>query len=274
MPDKTTDGTADRAAAAIRAHRPGFTPTVAVVLGSGLGALAEILRNRSSLSYAELPGFPAPGVAGHAGRLVLGEASGLPVALLQGRAHYYERGRADAMRPAVETLAAIGCPALLLTCAAGSLRPEVGPGSVVSISDHLGLAGVSPLVGEMGPRRFLDMGAAYDPGLRRRLRQAAETAKVGLHEGVYAWFGGPQFETPAEIRAVRLLGADLVGMSVVPEVILARHAGLRTAALAVVTNLGAGMSGDALHHDQTLDAAARAMADLARLLDAFFAGMR
>lgn len=270
MPGKT----AEEAAALIRAHRPGFTPAIAVALGSGLGALTELLQNPSALSYAELPGFPAPGVAGHAGRLVLGEASDLPVALLQGRAHYYESGRADAMRPAIETLAALGCPAVLLTCAAGSLRPEAGPGSLVAISDHLGLAGVSPLIGETGPHRFLDMSAAYDAGLRRQLRQAAETAKVALHEGVYAWFGGPQFETPAEIRAVRLLGADLVGMSVVPEVILARHAGLKTAALAVVTNLGAGMSGDALHHGQTLDAAARAMADLTRLLQAFFAGMR
>ena len=144
---------ADKAAALIRAHRPGFTPAIAVVLGSGLGGLADRLQAARALSYAELPGFPAPGVAGHAGRLVLGEASGLPVALLQGRAHFYEGGRADAMRPVIETLAAIGCPALLLTCSAGSLRAEIGPGSLVSISDHLGLAGLSPLIGETGPRR-------------------------------------------------------------------------------------------------------------------------
>ena len=235
-----------------------------MVLGSGLGGLADRLQGASALSYAELPGFPAPGVAGHAGRLVLGEASRLPVALLQGRAHFYEAGRPDAMRPAIETLAAIGCPALLLTCSAGSL---------VSISDHLGLAGLSPLIGETGPRRFVDMSKAYDAGLRGGLRQAAQSSGVVLHEGVYAWFGGPQFETPAEIRAARLLGADLVGMSVVPEVILARHAGLRVAALAVVTNLGSGMTTETLHHGQTLDAAARAMADLTRLLDAFFAGL-
>jgi purine-nucleoside phosphorylase len=264
---------ADTAAALIRAHRPGFTPAIAVVLGSGLGGLAERLQGPSALSYAELPGFPMAGVAGHAGRLVLGESSGRPVALLQGRAHFYESGRADVMRPVIEALAALGCPALLLTCAAGSLRAEAGPGSLVSISDHIGLAGASPLIGETGPRRFLDMSEAYDPGLRGQLRQAAARAGVALHEGVYAWFGGPQFETPAEIRAARLLGADLAGMSVAPEVILARHAGLKVAALAVVTNLGAGMGPDALHHGQTLDAAARAMADLTRLLDAFFAGL-
>ena len=262
----------DKAAALIRAHRPGFTPAIAVVLGSGLGRFADRLQTASALSYAELPGFPAPGVAGHAGRLVLGEAAGLPVALLQGRAHFYEAGRADAMRPAIETLAAIGCPALLLTCSAGSLRAEAGPGSLVSISDHLGLAGLSPLIGETGGRRFVDMSEAYDRGLRGQLRRAAQDTGNVLHEGVYAWFGGPQFETPAEIRAARLLGADLVGMSVVPEVILARHAGLRVAALAVVTNLGSGMTSETLHHGQTLDAAARATADLTRLLDAFFAG--
>ena len=244
-----------------------------MVLGSGLGGLADRLQAARALSYAELPGFPAPGVAGHAGRLVLGEASGLPVALLQGRAHFYEAGRADAMRPAIETLAAIGCPALLLTCSAGSLRSEAGPGSLVSIGDHLGLAGLSPLIGEAGPRRFVDMSEAYDRALRGQLRQAAQSSGVVLHEGVYAWFGGPQFETPAEIRAARLLGADLVGMSVVPEVILARHAGLRVAALAVVTNLGSGMTSETLHHGQTLDAAARATADLTRLLDAFFADL-
>ena len=244
-----------------------------MVLGSGLGGLADRLQAASVLSYAELPGFPAPGVTGHAGRLVLGESGGLPVLLLQGRAHFYEGGRADAMRPAIETLAAIGCPALLLTCSAGSLRSEVGPGSLVSIGDHLGLAGLSPLIGEAGPRRFVDMSEAYDRALRGQLRQAAQSSGVVLHEGIYAWFGGPQFETPAEIRAARLLGADLVGMSVVPEVILARHAGLRVAALAVITNLGSGMTTETLHHGQTLDAAARATADLTRLLDAFFADL-
>ena len=127
--------------------------------------------------------------------------------------------------------------------------------------------------GEAGPRRFVDMSEAYDRALRGQLRQAAQSSGVVLHEGVYAWFGGPQFETPAEVRAARLLGADLVGMSVVPEVILARHAGLRVAALAVVTNLGSGMTSETLHHSQTLDAASRATADLTRLLDAFFAGL-
>jgi purine-nucleoside phosphorylase len=241
-----------------------------VVLGSGLGGLADRLRGSSAIGYGELPGFPQPGVAGHAGRLVLGESGGLPLALLQGRAHFYESGRADVMRVAIDTLACLGCPALLLTCAAGSLRAEAGPGSIMAVSDHINFTGISPLVGESGQGRFVDMSQAYDPGLRGDLQRAARTAGVTLHDGIYGWFGGPQFETPAEIRAARLLGADAVGMSVVPEVILARHAGLKVAALAVITNLGAGMAPGALDHQQTLAGAARATTDLTRLLDAFF----
>jgi purine-nucleoside phosphorylase len=257
----------------IRARRPGFTPAMAVVLGSGLGGLADSLQGATVIPYAELPGFPQPAVAGHAGRLILGEAGGLPLALLQGRGHFYESGRADAMRPAIDALARLGCPALLLTCAAGSLRAEVGPGSIVMLTDHINFNGPSPLIGEPGARRFVDMTEAYDPGLRGQLQRAAKGAGVPLHDGVYAWFGGPQFETPAEIRAARALGADMVGMSVVPETILARHAGLKVAALAVITNLGAGMTADALDHRQILDGAGRALTDTTRLLDAFFAGL-
>ena len=157
---------ADRAAAVIRARRPGFTPAMAVVLGSGLGGLAEGLQETTVIPYAELPGFPQPAVAGHAGRLILGEAGGHPVALLQGRAHFYESGRADAMRPAIDALARLGCPALLLTCAAGSLRAEVGPGSIVMLTDHINFNGPSPLIGEQGAGRFVDMSEAYDPALR------------------------------------------------------------------------------------------------------------
>jgi purine-nucleoside phosphorylase len=246
---------------------------MAVVLGSGLGGLAEGLEAATVIPYAALPGFPQPAVAGHAGRLILGEAGGLPVALLQGRGHFYESGRADAMRPAIDSLARLGCPALLLTCAAGSLRAEIGPGSIVMLTDHINFTGASPLIGEQGAGRFVDMSEAYDPALRGQLQRAAESAGIRLHEGVYAWFGGPQFETPAEIRAARLLGADMVGMSVVPETILARHAGLKLAALAVITNLGAGMTEGALDHRQTLDSAGGAIADMTRLLAAFFAGL-
>jgi len=244
------------------------------VLGSGLAGLGERIESPIVIPYAELLDFPQPTVDGHPGRLLLGRLAGLPAAILQGRAHYYEEGRADAMRGAIDALAALGCPRLLLTCAAGSLRPEAGPGSIMAVSDHLNLAGVSPLIGEQGDARFVDMCGAYDPALLRRLREAAAGTGVTLHDGVYAWFAGPQFETPAEIRAARLLGADAVGMSLVPETILARHAGLAVAALAVVTNLAAGLTPTPLDHWQTLAMAGRAAADLGRLIEAFAAGLR
>jgi purine-nucleoside phosphorylase len=247
---------------------------LAILLGSGLGGLADRLEAATVIPYGDLPGFPALTVAGHAGRLLLGRLAGLPTAILQGRAHYYEDGKADAMQGAIAALAALGCKRLLLTCAAGSLREQAGPGSIMAVTDHINLAGISPLIGERGSGRFVDMGEAYDPGLRRRLHAAAEVAGVPLHEGVYAWFPGPQFETPAEIRAVRALGAGAVGMSLVPETILARHAGLEVAALGVITNLGAGLAPGGLDHRQTLVSAASAASDLLRLVEAFAADLR
>jgi purine-nucleoside phosphorylase len=266
---KSPAGNAD-AAAIIRARVPGFKPQLGLLLGSGLGDIAGRLESSTAFSYADLPGFPIPTVSGHAGRLLLGYAGGVAVALLQGRAHYYEAGQADAMRGPIETLSRLNCPALLLTCAAGSLRTEAGPRSLLVVSDHVNFTGASPLIGARGPARFLDMRDAYDHGLRRSLQRAAKTASIKLHEGVYGWFAGPQFETPAEIRAARQLGIDVVGMSIVPEVILARSAGLKVAALAIITNFGAGIAPGALDHEQTLEAAGSAAADLRRLLDAFF----
>jgi purine-nucleoside phosphorylase len=270
---KIATGNAD-AVAIIRARAPAFKPALGLLLGSGLGGLADRLQASVALPYEELPGFPRPTVAGHAGRLLLGHAEGVALAVLQGRAHYYEGGQADAMRAPIEALAGLGCPALLLTCAAGSLRPEAGPGSILAVSDHINFAGVSPLVGAGGPARFVDMCEAYDHKLRQSLHRAAKAASIRLHEGVYGWFAGPQFETPAEIRAARQLGVDAIGMSIVPETILARHAGLKVAALAVITNLGAGLAPGGLDHRQTLESAGRASADLLRLLDAFFGDIR
>lgn len=246
-----------------------IAPRVGIVLGSGLGPLADDVADPVILAYDELAGFPAPGVGGHAGRLLLGTVADTPVAVLHGRAHLYESGRADAMTVPVRTLAALGCRTLILTNAAGSLRAEIGPGSVMAISDHIGLTGVSPLFGVTGDARFVDMVDAYDAGLRERLQSAAGRLGLPLHEGVYAWFCGPQFETPAEIRAARVLGADAVGMSTVPEVILARHAGLRVAALSIITNLAAGMEASGLAHERTLAVATAAAADVRRLLAAF-----
>jgi xanthosine phosphorylase len=247
-------------------------PRLGIILGSGLGAVAEALEDRVVIPYSELPDFPEPGIAGHAGTLALGVLSGLPVAVLQGRRHVYEGGDPGAMRGPVRALKRAGAEALLATNAAGSLRPEVGPGSLMAISDHINMLGVNPLTGPnddaIGPR-FPSLRDAYDPELRRRLHASAETLGIPLADGVYLATAGPSFETPAEIRAFRTLGADAVGMSTVPEVILARHAGLRVAAVSAITNLAEGMGGEALSHEQTLRHAETAAGDLTRLIVRF-----
>jgi xanthosine phosphorylase len=242
---------------------------VGVVLGSGLGAVADAVSDPVVVGYADLPGFPRPTVAGHAGRAVLGHISGVPVAVLQGRAHLYEGGPMDALRVPVRTLRAAGAEILVLTNAAGSLRPEVGPGRLMAITDHINLTGVNVLTGPnddaVGPR-FPPMGAAYDPALLGQLRDAARALDIELAEGVYLAVSGPSFETPAEIRAFGRLGADAVGMSTVHETTVARHCGLRVAAVSAITNLVEGLSEEPLSHEQTLRDAERAAGDLSRLL--------
>jgi purine-nucleoside phosphorylase len=233
----------------------GRAPRTALVLGSGLGSLVEELSDPVRIPFEDLPGFPQSGVSGHAGAIVAGRLSGSEVLVLSGRVHYYERGDAAAMRPVLETLAAIGVSTLLLTNAAGSLSPAMPPGSVMLITDHINFSGTNPLIGEPSDRRFVGLTAAYDEGLRRAIAAAADATCTPLHQGVYMWFSGPSFETPAEIRMARTLGADAVGMSTVPEVILARFLGLRVAACSVITNLAAGMTGAELSHQETKDMA-------------------
>jgi purine nucleotide phosphorylase len=259
--------------AVIRAHAPAFTPRVGIVLGSGLGGYADQAERVATIPYAELPGFPLPGVAGHSGELTLGHIGGTPVVLLSGRAHYYEHGRADVMKVAVRTVAALGCSTLVLTNSAGSLRREVEPGSVMLITDHINFTGQSPLFGETGKERFVNMVGAYEAAGGRRLGEIAASLGITLHRGVYLRFCGPSFETPAEIRAAATLGADAVGMSTVPEVILARHAGMKVVALSAITNFAAGMSDEPLSHDHTLRTAALAGDKLCRLLNQFLAGL-
>ncbi len=261
------------AVAAVRARAPQAAPRVGLVLGSGLGAFAERVEQATRIDYAELPGFPEPGVAGHAGRLLLGSVGGTEVAVMQGRAHYYESGRADAMKVAVRTLAGIGCDILVLTNAAGSLVEWAPPGAVMLVSDHINFTGVSPLFSEVGDARFVDMVGAYDKELRKNLKQDAVRCGLELPEGVYMWCAGPNFETPAEVRAAKVLGADAVGMSTVPEVILARHAGLRVAALSIITNLAAGISETPLSHAQTMEVAAAASDRVQGLLERFLANL-
>jgi xanthosine phosphorylase len=242
---------------------------VGVVLGSGLGAVADAVDDPIVVGYDELPGFPRPSVEGHLGRAVLGSIGGVPVAVLQGRAHLYEGGSLDALRAPVRALRAAGASILVLTNAAGSLRPEVGPGSLMAITDHINLTGVNLLTGPNDPSigpRFPSLRDAYDPGLLDVLRGSARHLGIALSEGVYLAVGGPSFETPAEIRAFRVMGADAVGMSTVQETILARHCGLRVAAVSVITNLAEGMTDEALSHEQTLRAAEEGAGDLTRLL--------
>lgn len=248
-------------------RRAGSAPCeYAIVLGSGLGPLAARVENSIAIAYAELPGFPAGGVSGHQSQLVIGELGGRRVAVLSGREHYYEHGNAAAMRPALETLVGLGVKTLILTNAAGSLRPEIGPTSIVMHEDYVNWSGRNPLIGEAGDARFVDMRDAYDPALRSALARVAEKLGIAISSGVYFWFSGPSFESPAEIRAMKILGADLVGMSTVPEVILARRLGLRVAALSMVTNLAAGFAGAEISHHDTKKVAAEGGAAMARLI--------
>lgn len=239
----------------------------AVVLGTGLGAFADALENAVSIPYDAIPGFPKSGVSGHASRLVAGRIGKARVVALQGRAHYYERGDAAIMRAPIATLAALGIGGLILTNAAGGLREDLTPGAVALITDHINFSGRNPLIGEEGDARFVPMVNAYDPALNARFRAASARMGLDLPEGVYMWFSGPSFETPAEVRMAKMLGADLVGMSTVPEVILARRYGLRCAALSLVTNYGAGLFGGAPSHAETRAVAAAGSEWLIALLN-------
>lgn len=248
----------------------GRMPKIALVLGSGLGGLVDEVEDAVRVSYAELPGFPQSGVTGHAGQLVAGRLGGAEVVMLAGRAHYYEHGNPAAMRPVLEALAGVGIGKLILTNAAGSLEPEMGPGSVMLITDHINFSGTNPLFGEPTDRRFVGLTEAYDPDIRAAIGRAAEATGTPLFKGVYMWFSGPSFETPAEIRMARVMGANAVGMSTVPEVILARFLGLRVAAASVITNFAAGMTGAELSHDETKEMAPLGGKRLAAILTRLF----
>jgi purine-nucleoside phosphorylase len=252
-------------AALIRSRAGAEPPRLGLILGSGLGHLAEAVRGEA-IDYADLPGFPHAGVSGHNPRLVLGDLEGVRVAVFGGRAHYYERGNPAEMRLPLEVLKVLGTESLILTNAAGSLRADIPPGGLMLLADHINLSGANPLIGEADDARFVPMTEAHDPAMRAALKSAASAEGVELPEGVYCWFSGPSFETPAEIRAAKVLGADAVGMSTVPEVILARFLGLRGAAVSVVTNMGAGMSAEAISHEHTKAMAPLGAAKLERVL--------
>jgi xanthosine phosphorylase len=261
-----------RDAARVLVERAGFEPRVGVVLGSGLGAVAEAVEGSVEIGYDQLPGFPWPSVEGHGGTAVLGRIGDVPVAVLQGRAHLYEGVDHDLVRTPVRALRKAGAETLVLTNAAGSLRPELGPGRLMLISDHINMSGVNVLTGpnadELG-ERFTSLRDAYEPDLRDGLHAAARELGLELAEGVYLAVSGPSFETPAEIRAFRTLGADAVGMSTVHETVVARHCGLRVAGVSAITNFAEGMSDEPVSHEQTLRDAAKAATDLAPLITRF-----
>jgi len=248
----------------------GRRPRTAIILGSSLGPVADAVSSRLIIPYKDLPGFPVPRVSGHAGNLVVGRIGGVEVAVLQGRAHPYESGDAAVMRPAIAMLADAGIDTLILTNAAGSLDPAMRAGSIMLIADHINLSGMNPLIGQTGDENFVPMTDAYDRRLRERFLAAAGAAGLALRQGVYVWFAGPSFETPAEIRMARIIGGDAVGMSTVPETIIARRFGLNVAGLSVITNLAAGIEGASPSHEETKREGEKAAADMIRLLTAFF----
>lgn len=256
----------------VQQRRPGFTPQIGLILGSGIGGLADQVEQPTFIDYQELPGFPQPKVQGHRGRLVLGILGGKPVACLQGRVHFYEGNVQNYLRQMVRSLQLMGCHALLVTNAAGSLKPNMPAGSLMMMTDHINYSLPNPLCGAndeaIGPR-FTGMDQAYDSSLQQNMRQAADKANILLHEGVYLGCLGPSFETPAEIRAFSRLGADAVGMSTIPEVILARHCGLKVAGVSLITNLAAGMGQELLTHEHTLQQAAKSSAKLQELVVEF-----
>jgi xanthosine phosphorylase len=243
-----------------------------MILGSGLGVLAEQMADAVTISFDELPGFPISTVHGHAGELVVGTLAGVDVVCMKGRGHFYEGYGMGVMTSAIRTLKLLGCEMLFVTNAAGSLRPEVDAGSLVTLTDHINFMPGTPMVGpndeRFGPR-FFSMANAYDEQLRQLVKDSAATKGITLHEGVFAAYAGPNFETAAEIRMMARLGADVVGMSVVPEVVSARHCGLKVVAVSVITNLAEGMSPFPLSHEQTLKYAAIGAKDLVVLILAF-----
>lgn len=257
----------------IRAKAPNARPKIGFILGSGLGHLGDVV-DGISIGYSDLPGFPHTGVSGHTSKLALGTLEGVEVAVLGGREHYYENGRADAMRLPIEVLKDLGIDTLIATNACGSFVPEIPPGELMLVSDHINYSGLSPLIGEPTDQRFVNLTEAYDADIRQKLIAIAQAEGIVLKQGVYAWYSGPNFETPAEIRMLKMLGADAVGMSTVPEVILGRFFGLKCAAISVVTNMAAGLGHETISHEHTKASAPIGAAKLERIIRAYLRDMQ
>jgi xanthosine phosphorylase len=257
------------AAKRIRDAAGGLAPKLAIILGSGLGGLAARVEDAVSLNYADLPGFPVPTVAGHAGKLLIGRLNGVPVFVLHGRKHFYETHDPYPLKTLIRAVRVAGAETLFLSNAAGSLRTHIKVSELMAITDHINFLGLNPLVGpnddEFGPR-FLSATDAWDPGLRAKLQAAARREGITLHAGVYVAFRGPTFETPAEIRMAQGWGGDAVGMSSVPDCLIARHCGMKVAGVSCITNMGAGLSDEQLSHEHTMANAAKGAGDFERLV--------
>lgn len=247
-------------------HRPKY----AIILGSALGSVIDAVEGGTDIPYTELTGFPVPKISGHAGKVVLGKLGDVEVAVLAGRAHPYESGNAAVMRPALEQLKHAGIETLILTNAAGSLKASMKPGSLMLLTDHINFAGMNPLIGQHGDENFVSMTNAYDAALRKAFLAAAKKEKIAVKQGVYCWYSGPSFETPAEIRMMQIVGGTAVGMSTAPETILARRLGLKVAAISTITNLAAGIKGASPSHEETKREGAKAAVNMKRLLIRFF----
>ncbi len=262
--------------ATIGKRAPGFKPAIGLILGSGLGAFADSLERAVSIPYTELPDFPRSSVVGHAGKLVLGFHQGLPVVSMQGRVHFYEGYQPWQVAFPARVLCRLGIKGLIVTNAAGGINSQFSVGDLMAITDHLNLAGYNPLVGpndeQLGPR-FPDMSNAYDSGFLEVLRASAKEEKVAIREGVYVSLSGPSYETPAEIRMLRTMGADAVGMSTVPEVIVAAHMGVKVAGISCITNLAAGLSKQKLSHAEVSETADRVKDVFSRLLTRFLSNL-
>lgn len=249
-------------------------PEIAIILGSGLGALADSVEDRETVSYGEIPFWPRSTVVGHAGRLVAGKLCGKNVVIMQGRVHYYEGYSMEEVTFPVRALGLLGVKSLIVTNASGGINTEVPPGTLYAITDHINFMGSNPLIGEnleeFGPR-FPDMTHAYDGEYIEKLTTAANKQNIRLERGVYMAFSGPSFETPAEIRMARALGADLAGMSTVPEVIAAGHMGMRVCGISCVANYAAGITNEKLTHAEVLEAIAAASDSVIKLIGAFLA---
>ena len=249
-------------------------PHHALILGSGLGDFANWIKDQgheiTRFAYEDLHGFPMTGVEGHAGNLIFARVQQTDIVMISGRIHYYEQGDVSAMLPVIATCKALGVKTVLVTNAAGALDPQAQPGDLMLIRDHINMTGTSPLIGQTGNERFVNMTDAYDPELCAKIKKLADKNDIPLHEGTYIWTSGPQFETPAEIRAFRVLGADAVGMSTVPEVIMARHQDMKVAGVSILTNMAAGMSSESLSHAQTQSCAASAADKVRKLLLALY----